>query len=523
MTGWARLVPIAIVAMLGAPAAATPLLEDGAGHVEWIHRDNTFNIGGALLRANADAVPDVVTLSAHRGGYQQCFGAAPTAAAHLALDTVFAPSVKLSVLDGATGAPIWERSFDDGGLVGVRVTPQWFELGSSVHTGDLDGDGADDLLLLRTTKAADGSQMKLHRTMYDPATGTVRWTTERVAPANAAVIQSFVPIPVFGSPGGLMADMVITTQIVGTEIKITIDGDSSFVLLRPGALPEPVVTLPDEMGVVLPVLFGNGYRLLSFPTTIEGTPPNLQIISSVNAVDLALDDDDEPVFTGAWSRPGAGGTHWGVSGGSNPAVVVTRPKADLTGFVAVMNLADGADRWTRDLNVGPQGGSFLTADADADGVEDIIASPAFGATEPAGDPANVLAGGTFAEIHALDGRTGQPLYVRTDHLGKFRAWSLGLADVDGDARVELLAGLGASDGLVCSQPSDDPGVVGVYELSTGIPECRFHTDRFPKMMLPTQITPGGGQEVVVPTAGGNVWAFTNAEPGCGALGIHPLG
>ena len=508
---------IALTALVGIPAGA----QEGAAHVHWMQRDRAWYTQAGVVQANGDAVPDVVVAAGDRdAAYQGCLAPPgyPGFLLDQVVDTVLIGAAKLAVLDGRTGDPLWEMAWRPGGDAIDPPTVERYHLVSGVFTDDMDGDGQNDLVVLRTVRPSDGSDQTHHITSYDPGTGAVEWDVTRTSPGDELSILGLAPIEVFGEPGAMLALLTVKITIEGGSFDITIEGKNELVQLEPGEAPQTVVELPDDLGLAYPVPYGEGYRFISFPLRISGPPP--MAVVDARAVDLTLEPDTgEPVFTEAWSRPGAGGSPAQVTGGDDPALVIGRIVGTTnTSNVVAMDLDTGADRWISPVDAGPTGGTFITADVNGDGTGDVIASPAFG-----DDPTGLFTGGFFAEVHALDGRTGQPLWTATDRLSKFRAWSLGLVDIDGTGGPELVGSMTHQDGFpLCSAAADDTGSVSVWDLDTGTQRCRLATDRWAADLVGAEMNGLPGDEIVAPTVGGNVYAFTNAEPGCGLLATNPL-
>lgn len=512
----AAVVTLALVPATLAPAGPGPV-DDLPDHVLWVHEDNTWNTSVGVVDANGDDVADPVVAGGDRNSpYAHCLvpPGSPAPRLNFVEDTVIAPAARMAVLDGRDGEPLWDVEWASGGLITQRPERERYEFLTDLHTGDLDGDGAEDLLVLRQSHAADRSAIDQFVTMYDPVTGEIRWQIERTLPGDALAVQMFAPFALFGEPGGLLASRTVVVE-PGPPPTVTFEVDARLVHLPPGGPPVTFLELEAE-DVGLPVPYGDGYRLLSFPARIEGSPPVVSV--DARAVDLTLDEDGEPVIQPAWFRPGAGGSPVRIAEGDDPAIVVGRiVDTDNNANVVAMDLADGRDRWVSPINAGPSGGTFTTADVDGDGQHDVIASPAFGP-----DPTGLFTGGFFPQLTALDGRTGDELWTRIDPTGKFRAWTLDTADVTGSGTPEVIAALTSQDGFpACSQPADDGGMVAAYDLVTGAAACRFPTDRVPFVLAAVDLTGEGADEVVAPTLGGNIYAFTHADPGCGLLATEP--
>lgn len=499
------------------PASAPALV--GAAHVHWARADHAWSTAAGQIDANGDATPDVVVLSGDRfDGYVQCGTGGPFATLNRLQGTLMVPAAKMQALDGRTGDPLWTVEWAPAGTAADPERDR-HELLEGVHAGDLDGDGTGDLLVLRSTYAADGSSITQHLTSINPRTGATEWDVARVREGGSLVVQNFLPMAVFGQPGGLLVETEVIVDLETFEVRFESHG--SLVRLSPAGAPQTFLELPEELELGVPVPYGDGLRFVRQDAVISiGPPPTITIDVSVH--DLTLDEDGEPVVTPAWSKAGIGGSPMAVTGGSDPLVVVAQDLAATeTGRVVAFDLDDGAQRWVDPVNVGPRGGTFTTADVNGDGAEDVIASPAFG-TEQTGQLGMLLRGGLHAELVALDGKTGAELWRRMDPGGKFRAWSLDFADITGDGKQEIVAALTHADAWpTCSSPADDPGMVAVYDLATGAQRCRLSTDRFPGDIVGVDLNAAPGKELVATTYGGSTYAFTNAQPGCGLLGTGP--
>ena len=495
------LVPLTLTLALAAPAASAIPID--AGHVRWVEPGDAWVSGGGLVRANADAVHDVVRIAGDRAAsYVQC-GNGPWTTLNRARDLASVPEPGIEALDGATGAPLWSIAWNTGGPGAERDA---FEILEAAHTGDLDGDGSDDVLVLRSSVAADRSTIVRRTTMYDASTGSVRWETSETVPGDDATIRAFLPADIFGEAGGVLLAIRISPDF-------TFETSVTLVTLPEGEAPEPFLELPVEDGIVIPipVPYGDGIRVVTAVATINiGPPPSVSV--DMRAIDVTLDEDREVVVSTDWSRQGVGGNPILVTGGDDPAIVTGDYK------VHALDLDTGETRWTHPADVSPEGGTLALADVNGDGIEDVVASPRFG---PEGT--GLFTGGFFGEIIAIDGRDGAELWRQEDAMGKFRAWAMRTADLEGDGTEELVASLAQQDGFpLCSTPTDDPGAVAVYDLATGAKECHLPTDRFPSVVSAANVDGEAGDEILASTYGGSTYAFTNAEPGCGALAADPL-
>ena len=501
---------VLLLSAFGPAASGIPIDQ---GHIEWIAADDGWVTGSGAVDANGDGVLDVVTGAGDRSSAYVWCGAAGNPSPHLnlATDTAMQPAPRLSVLDGRDGTVLWQKEWNTGGLVGQAPERDRYELLEGTWVGDVDGDGSQDILVLRSSPAADGSNRIDRLELYDPRNGTLRWAVNETLPAGEASIRQFFPAEILGEPGAVLIRWVINPDF-------TFDTTARLLSIEPGEPPSVIHQLADGEGsLMLPevVPYGDGVRIVE--TSVRVTPPpGLSVNVDVDVVDLVRDEDGDLVETPAWSRKNVNGLPVVATRGSEPSVVVGEDS------VVAYDLDDGVKRWQNPTVIGAEAGGTMTAlDVNGDGVDDIVASPKFG-PKAIPDPAGLFLGGFSPEIVAIDGRTGADLWRRVDQVGKFGALSFSTADVDADGKRELVAVMPHQDPWpLCSQPSDDPGLVGVYELATGVPECRLSTDRLASGVVAANLNGVAGDELAVTTYGGRTYAFTDAEPGCGLLATSP--
>ena len=191
-----RWIAAVVVLMLAPPPAmGAPVLE----HLHWTREDRVWLTAGGVIDANDDATPDIVVAGGDRdSSYVQCLvpPAMPWPKLHEVKDQILLNAAKMAALDGRTGEPIWEVIWAPGGTAAdpppERTHHHFIH---DVLTGDLDGDGAGDLIVLRMTRAADGSSIDQHITSYDPRTGAVEWQVTEAARVIRRTIRSPAPSP----------------------------------------------------------------------------------------------------------------------------------------------------------------------------------------------------------------------------------------------------------------------------------------------------------------------------------------
>ena len=195
----------------------------------------------------------------------------------------------------------------------------------------------------------------------------------------------------------------------------------------------------------------------------------------------------------------------------------TRP-GKLNG-VAAYSLSTGEQLWRTPVYSGQGRGPSMLRDVDGDGVEELVAASAYGYAPAAdyGYEGSVPAQPQPPKVFVLDAATGAVRWAVSDVAGKFSPQRLSTADVDGDGRPEVLMAGMLRDGTTCGGSQDDQGVVSVLDGKTGAIECRWPTERVAWALTAANVDGITGDEVMAAMAGGRTYAFTNAQPGCGAL------
>lgn len=504
---------ISLVAALLLPAGVAGGMPIEQGHIQWIDPGDGYASAGTLIDANGDGVRDVVVGAGDRfSAYIWCAGRGnPGPFVNARKDQAMEPIPALTVLDGKDGEPIWRREWNTGGLIGVRPERQTHDQLDGVHTGDLDGDGDDDLLVLRTTIDFEAPRIVQRTSMLDPSDGSTEWTTTEVIEEPVETFRLFVPMAVLGGPGGVLVSAVIRQ---GTPPETA----TRLVRFTPGEPPKTIVEIPSPAGALAyPYVASVGDRLRVVRVLAHITPPpNPSVSIDLDAVEVFRNQEGEVELESAWQLPGVDAFPVFLTEGSDPLVVAGRLELD---HAIAFDADDGSHRWDGPVRSSPVGGLMVGADANDDGVEDVLVSPQWG-PKVVEDP--LLRGGLTGEIVAIDGRDGSELWRKEELAAKFGARSMGLADIDADGRSELVASYTHQDGFAtCSYPVDEQGLLAVYDLATGDQRCRFSTDRLASSILAEDVNAVEGDEVIATTYGGRTYAFTNADPGCGLLGTAP--
>lgn len=502
----------ALVALVPGSPQALPV--PAGTHLAWVSpQAPRWTTGVGTIEATGDAVPDVVTVSGDRSQvYQQCLvpPGNPAPNVHSVADRALQPATEITLLDGATGNVLASRDLADAKRP-VGQDPETVELVEDVHAGDLDRDGNPDVLVLRSTVAIDGSSSIARTTLYDARTVAPIWDVAE-DPVESFAFRRFTPLAIDGAPGGIIASATPLVTVDGATMFITMRGRSEVVRFPERTGPESLLTLPSNFVMPSAVARGDGYRLISMPLLVTVTGRTAAVRVDASATDLTF-PSGEPRLTHRWFREGAGGSPAVVSGDT---LFVGRERPEVErGSVVAMDLDTGSDRWSVPLDVGPRGGTLTAADIDADGIRDVIASPAF----PPSPAPDVLKGHLYATLVALDGTDGSHRWSVDEYAAKFRAFDLSTAEMDGDEELELIATFATQDGFAgCAQPADDPGMIGTFELADGAADCRFTMDRFPGAPpRAVSLDARPGNELVVGTLGGNVYAFTHRGPACGEV------
>lgn len=493
--------------LVPAPAGAGDWLgaETAETHLVWASPDEAYVVGGGAIDADGDGTADLVTASGTVAPGAQCIvpPGSPLPTVNHVKQSVRASAQRLAALDGRTGAELWR----------VPWTPQtgWTDTVETVTTGDLDGDGRPDVLVLRNSRRNDGSGGTLRTTLHDAATGAVRWSDTR-ATSDFYSYRHAVPFTLDGQRALLVSQMTLQPPL---EIRSSLQ----VLVLPPGAPPIAVGELPVVDGAIAAPFASGGATgpatVAVLSATVNG-PPSPSVVTDIDVYRLGLDASGGLWTTLLWREVGQAGLPALVTRGPDPLLITTADNNSAPGRVRAVDLRTGAGRWDAPVDVGIAGGALLAIDMGSDGADDaIIASPRYG------DP---LLAGAVARLVSLDAQDGRTRWTTDLALGKFRAFALSSGDIDGNGRSEILASLAPQDGFPgCSQPNDDIGAIAVVEPAVGETWCYLHTDRFPSVVASADVDGKRGEEVLVSTLGGVSWAFRDASPACWGVREHGPG
>lgn len=484
-------------------ASAIPL---PATHLTWLHTSNAWIADSALVDADSDGSPDVVTALGHRTTpYSMCLvpPGNPALLAHRLLDPSLTKAAALEALDGATGESLWHAP-----LTAPKDSLIMIE---QVVGGLLDSDSKADLLILWSIYTNDSIQLIIE--MRNPSNGDVVWRQERSTPRDKPTFRRFTPLTVDGLPGGLLTESSLAIDLVEAGMNIDMLGGGAMVTLPAGLPPSEVIAIPSDMPGPVAHPTETGYRLVSTQIHIEIRGSTFAQQSSLRADDVHL--GDTPSVSAVWHRSGTGGNPVVIAGGDSPFVAVGRERSDKprSGEIFAMSLETGQDLWNRHIDVSPFGGTMQAMNLDGDSQEDLLVAPGFNP-----EPTGTLTGSPVPQLVALQGNNGSTLWSKLEPAGKIRAWALAAGPVDSDGTGAVYATYAHQDGAAtCAQSADDPGLVAAYDRLTGKGLCRFSTDRLAPKMLIDDLDGQPGAELAAATLGGNVYAFRHAAPGCGPV------
>lgn len=499
-------VHLAILAatVLSWPSPVTAQIAPG---VRWVHPDHAFFQQSGVTDVNGDGTDDVIALAGDRNAaYVSCVPCHPGSDIHQRFDAQVSPARKILALDGVDGTVLWERHFSTEGSIPAADRTRYDLLEDSAM-GDLDGDGQDDLLVahgiypaghqgpMLTPEADDGIATL---TMFDPSDGSVVWERTEDVPDGSIYFRSIEPASIGGRP----AVVVSTSKI--TYPSYTFTSTVEFLILNPGLGPTVAATLETEDGVTrYPFAVTNGDRTMLAVVSVRvgGSGPALR----VHAYEIYRDEQADLQIDPTWTADGFGG----IPMATFPAVILNGPEPVIVlpmgQDTKALSMLDGSLRWTSALVPQQPSGTFQVADVNGDATDDVIGNFYRGALYP-------------TLLFALDGATGSQLWSIEDQLGTNGVHAWDIADVDGDGTAEVVTTQTARDPFVVAGNSqDEAGYVGVYDGATGAARCRFHMQRQAWTVRTANVDGQPGEEILVPTLGGTVYAFGDGEPGCGAL------
>lgn len=314
------------------------------------------------------------------------------------------------------------------------------KLGTSVTSGDLDGDGYDDLVIGAETGAGPANNR--------PAAGEV--TIIYGGPARAGDTDLATPpsgvAVVYGAEAG--------DNLGKTVAAHDLDGDGFEDLILPAPGGDGAANIRTGGGDVY-ILYGSLTRLpastdlLTPPVgvvTIYGVDPGDAYGSSVTAGDFDGDGFDDLVLGAAQ----ADGPSNARSAAGDLAVIYGGP-VPLSGILDLATPPAGTT-FIRGADTGDQLGSSIAAgDVDGDGYDDLIAG-AFAGDGPlddrlsAGEVAVIYGGPTMLPtIDLATPPVGTALIYGGD-VGDLLGFMVATGDLDGDGTSDLLLGARDADG-----------------------------------------------------------------------------
>ena len=334
-------------------------------------------------------------------------------------------------------------------------------LGESVASGDLDGDGFDDLILGATAGAGPGNAKPGAGEVVVVYGGPVRVAdTDLALPAPAGVDIGFV----FGADAG--------DNLGGAVATGDLDGDGFDDLILGADSGAGLINATPAAGEVV-VVYGGPVRLATIdlaspPANVSfifGATGNDRLGTSVAAGDLDGDGFDELIL----GAPQGDGPAAGIRSNAGEVVVVyggparlgTTDLASAPAGIAIVLGVDAGDAL---------GSSVASGDLDGDGFDELILG-ANGGTGPsntrgfAGEVAVVYGGPVrMADTDLASPPAGTAFVfgaVASDNLGV----SIAVGDLDGDGFDEFILGVSLADGPGGTRASGGEVVV-VYGGST---------------------------------------------------------
>lgn len=499
--------------LLGAMPAASVGLP--GGHIAWADVDNSWTSEAVTFDVNGDGRDDAIVAGGDR--LQGYFGAVPGPpwfAAHMAHDTVRPQQPRIKALDGLSGEPLWQVSLietGESGPLAARTEKRHIE---DLHLGDVDGDGDTDLLVLSTGYAFGTNRAPRQiTTVYDPRSGKVVWERAVLADSSAHYIhvRAYSPMVVEGKHYGVISQL---TAPQNSTFNANVD-----VVAAPRNAPfEQVASLAVQDGITDALVhqIDGKPRIFLFNHHRVNTPSD-DARMRIRALDVT------PAATGLqfserWNRKSLVSSGYGTLG--LPSYVIDGPRPLLvTGENSLMarDALTGEPLWRSESAWLVNGmGDAVLHDVNRDGTDDmVIASGTVWFTDP---PAYQYS----PTITAVNGKDGTLLWKRADHVGETDMLAVTKADIDGDGQVEAIASMYHRDmDRNWTSSTEDPGLIGVYDIATGAQKCRFSMDRMVWALDTGRMDAAAGQEILAPTVAGTTFAFRAAQPGCGVLANGP--
>lgn len=468
---------VALTAMaVAAPSAvALPSNPLPATYQTWTNDSDGWAEHSGQVQGDGDGVLDVVVASAHRpGGYTYYAGGNPLVLLRgaAAAEQVYTDPAALRVLNGRTGAPLWVHEWS-APVAGPSGRPLPFHFVEGMVTGALDSTAGDDILVLRTVyepgPAGDPGLWTQVTTLYDAATGDVRWEDRFQLPEDRFVLRTVAPVR---SGERVLAAMGTYTFVHPTQVMPhRSEFDVDVVTVGADRLERIAdISVTDGVfGAVEATATPDGVTVFT-STWDNRDPEQFDEAGVLTATHVSLSQPATP--RNLWTRPGLASASTQMIGGKMPALVVSRDNGTFA-----LEPGTGAQRWRHDAAglTFDYAGSVGEGDVNGDGIHDVVVSPVLGSSLYRED--------FTTEIYVLDGERGTVMWSKLEPTGKFGARAYTVLDFDGDGRQEIAAAMLQHDGHpFVGTFSDDPAQMVVYDLADGDRRCGFPLDRIPSRL-----------------------------------------